>query len=75
MLNVRKEGKVGVVIVVCGEHEDDEEFKRDVLCDSELVRTFKEKDIMVWAADVRSREGYQGMLTILHGYTLQRSTH
>jgi len=62
MLNVRKEGKVGVVIVVCGEHEDDEEFKRDVLCDAELVRTFKEKDLMVWAADVRSREGYQGEL-------------
>jgi len=60
MLNVRKEGKVGMVVVVCGEHEDDEEFKRDVLCDSELVRTLKEKDIMVWGADVRSREGYQG---------------
>lgn len=60
MSNVRKEGKVGVVILVCGEHEDDEEFKREVLCDEELVRTFKEKDVMVWGADIRSREGYQG---------------
>ena len=58
--NVRKEGKVGMVVLVCGEHEDDEEFKRDVLCDSELVRMVKEKDVMVWGADVRSREGYQG---------------
>lgn len=60
LINVRKEGKMGCVILVCGEHEDDEEFKRDVLCDPELIRCFKEKEIMVWIADVRGREGYQG---------------
>lgn len=49
-----------MVVLVCDEHEDDEEFKRDVICDPELVRFIKEKDIMVWGADIRSREGYQG---------------
>lgn len=46
--------------MTCSEHEDDEEFKRDVLSDGELVRVLKEKDVLVWAGDVRSREGYQG---------------
>lgn len=50
-----------MVVLVCDEHENDEEFKRDVICDQELVRFIKEKDIMVWGADIRSREGYQGM--------------
>lgn len=68
MSNVRKEGKVGVVILLCGEHEDDEEFKRDVLCDEELVRIIKEKDAMVWGADVRSREGYQGGSSSCNAY-------
>ncbi|ORX39203.1 hypothetical protein BD324DRAFT_576880 [Kockovaella imperatae] len=62
---VRKQGKVGLVVLMCGEHEDDEEFKRDVLIDSDLVRTLKDKDIMVWAADIRSREGYQVSQTLL----------
>jgi FAS-associated factor 2 len=57
---VRKEGKVGLVIITCGEHEDDEEFKRDVLCDGELIKVLKEKEVLIWAGDVRSREGYQG---------------
>jgi FAS-associated factor 2 len=61
---VRKQAKIGMVVLVCGEHEDDEEFKRDVVCDPELVRFIKEKEIMVWGADIRSREGYQGMSTI-----------
>lgn len=60
LTNVRKEGRVGLVMLVCGEHEDDEEFKRDVLCDPELVKCLKEKEIMVWGADIGSREGYQG---------------
>ena len=60
MLNVKKEGKVGMVVLVCGEHEDDEEFKRNVLCDAELISLLREKDVMIWGADVRSRDGYQG---------------
>lgn len=57
---VKKDGKVGVIILCCAEHEDDLTFKREVLMDEELIRTFKEKDMLVWAADVRTREGYQG---------------
>jgi len=58
--DVRKQAKIGMIVLVCGEHENDEEFKRDVLCDPELVRFIKEKEIMVWGADIRSKEGYQG---------------
>lgn len=57
---VKKDGKVGMIILCCAEHEDDLDFKREVLLDEEFVRTLKEKEILVWAADVRTREGYQG---------------
>ncbi|KAL1409028.1 UBX domain-containing protein 10 [Vanrija albida] len=62
---VRKQGKVGLVVLVSSEHEDDEEFKRDVLADPEFVRTLKEHDIMIWAADIGSREGYMVSQTLL----------
>jgi FAS-associated factor 2 len=70
MLDIRKQGKVGVVILVSGEHEDDEEFKKEVLGDHELIRLLKEKDVLVWAQDVRSRDGYQGGSK--HYYTVHR---
>ncbi|WWC91137.1 uncharacterized protein L201_006078 [Kwoniella dendrophila CBS 6074] len=63
--HLRKEGKLGLVILVSGEHENDEEFKKDVLTDEEFVRTLKEKDIVVWGADLSSREGYQVAQTLL----------
>lgn len=61
---IRREGKIGLAIVVCGEHEDDDEFKRDVLADPEFVRTLKEHDVAVWATDVSSREGYMVAQTL-----------
>ncbi|KAK4683862.1 hypothetical protein P7C73_g6354, partial [Tremellales sp. Uapishka_1] len=63
--HVRKEAKVGLVVLFCAEHEDDEEFKRDVICDGELVRSLRENDVLVWGADIRSREGYQVSQTLL----------
>ncbi|WWC98042.1 hypothetical protein V866_004931 [Kwoniella sp. B9012] len=63
--HLRKEGKLGLVVIVTGEHENDEEFKKDVLTDEEFVRTLKEKDIVVWGADLSSREGYQVAQTLL----------
>lgn len=56
----KRDGKIGMVVLVCGEHEDDEVFKKEVLADPELVRVLKDKEILVWAADIRSRDGYQG---------------
>lgn len=61
----KRDGKIGMVVLVCGEHEDDEAFKKEVLSDPELVRVLKEKDVLVWAADIRSREGYQGESSVL----------
>lgn len=59
---LRKDGKVGMAIITCAEHEDDVTFKREAFADAELVKFLKEKEILVWAGDVRSREGYQGEL-------------
>jgi FAS-associated factor 2 len=58
--SIRADPKLGVVILCCAEHEDDEVFKRDVLLNAELGRTFREKNIAVWGGDVREREAYQG---------------
>ncbi|WVQ93126.1 hypothetical protein IAU59_000190 [Kwoniella sp. CBS 9459] len=63
--SLRSQGKLGLIVLVSSEHEDDEEFKRDVLADPELVRTLKEKEVVVWAADISSREGYQASQTLL----------
>jgi FAS-associated factor 2 len=57
---IRSDPKLGVVILCCGEHEDDAVFKREVLLNEELGRVFREKDIAVWGGDVREREAYQG---------------
>ena len=70
LIQVRKQGKVGLVILMCWEHEDDEEFKRDVLIDADLIRTLKENEVMVWAADIKSREGYQGGSAVQRWYAI-----
>jgi FAS-associated factor 2 len=62
---VRKQGKVGLVVLVSSEHEEDEEFKRDVLADPEFIKCLKDNDIMIWAADRSSREGYMVAQTLL----------
>lgn len=65
LAEVRKQGKVGAVVLVSSEHENDEEFKRDVLSDPELVKCLKDNDILVWGADISSREGYMVAQTLL----------
>lgn len=62
---VRRQGKVGIVVLMCSEHEDDEEFKRDVLADPEFIACLKDNDILIWAADISSREGYMVSQTLL----------
>lgn len=51
---------MGVVILCCAEHGDDEAFKREVLLNEEFGRVLREKNVAVWAGDVRDREAYQG---------------
>lgn len=67
--SVRREGRLGLIVLVSGEHDDDSEFKRDVLADPELSRALKENDISVWAADISTREGY------MVSETLQATTY
>lgn len=58
--HVKDEGKIGLAILVSGLHEDDAEFKRNVLTDPDLLKCLREHDVVVWGADIREREGYQG---------------
>lgn len=66
--HLKEEAKLGVVILTCGDHEDDEEFKRAVLADPELVACLRENEVVCWGADVREREGYQGEFSFLSRY-------
>nr|ODN78242.1 hypothetical protein L203_06164 [Cryptococcus depauperatus CBS 7841] len=65
LMHLRKEGVVGLVVLVSAEHEDDGEFKRGTLCDRDVVKTLKDEHVAVWAADISSREGYQVSQTLL----------
>lgn len=35
-------------------------FVRNVLTNEEFVKCLRENDILIWGADIREREGYQG---------------
>ncbi|WRT69135.1 uncharacterized protein IL334_006119 [Kwoniella shivajii] len=63
--HIKKEGKLGLVVIVSGEHENDEEFKRDILCDEEFIQIIKEKEVIIWGSDISTREGYQVAQTLL----------
>lgn len=58
---IRSDLKLGAVVLCCGEHEDDEQFKREVLLSEEFGRVLREKDVKIWGGDVREREAYQGL--------------
>ncbi|BEI85923.1 hypothetical protein CcaverHIS002_0602100 [Cutaneotrichosporon cavernicola] len=61
---VRREGRVGLITLVSSEHDDDPEFKRDVLADPDLTKALKEHDIAIWAADTSTREGFMAAETL-----------
>lgn len=60
LTHIRKELLVGLVVLVSEEHEDDESFKKGSLADKDVVQALRSEGIVVWAADISSREGYQG---------------
>ncbi|KAJ9108609.1 hypothetical protein QFC19_002326 [Naganishia cerealis] len=62
--HLKAERKVGCVVLCCSDHEDDLEFKRNVLTNEEFVKCLRENDILIWGADVREREGYQVSQTL-----------
>ncbi|GAA5900741.1 UBX domain-containing protein [Sporobolomyces salmoneus] len=55
----RDELRVLMVILTCEENERDEEFKLSVLTNSELVKSLKEENVIVWGGDVKERDAYQ----------------
>ncbi|GAA5998667.1 hypothetical protein JCM5350_000224, partial [Sporobolomyces pararoseus] len=56
---VRDEFKILMVILTCQENERDEEFKRKVLTDFELIKSLKDENVVVWGGDVMERDAYQ----------------
>ncbi|KAJ9115830.1 hypothetical protein QFC22_004971 [Naganishia vaughanmartiniae] len=62
--HLKEERKVGCVVLCCSDHEDDMEFKRNVLTNEEFVKCLRENDILIWGADIREREGYQVSQTL-----------
>lgn len=51
---------MGLIVLVSEEHEDDESFKKGSLADKDVVQALRSEGVIVWAADISSREGYQG---------------
>ncbi|KAF9011668.1 hypothetical protein BDZ89DRAFT_1224605 [Hymenopellis radicata] len=54
----QKENRVGCVILVSEEHDDDAEFKRTTLTDPTFVNLLVDSNFIVWGGDVRDLEPY-----------------
>ncbi|OXG84240.1 hypothetical protein C345_04108 [Cryptococcus neoformans A2-102-5] len=65
LTHIRKELLVGLVVLVSEEHENDESFKKGSLADKDVVQALRSEGVVVWAADISSREGYQASQTLL----------
>ncbi|KAK9449541.1 uncharacterized protein V1518DRAFT_416285 [Limtongia smithiae] len=48
-----------LVVLQSDQHDDTLRFNRDVLCDSSVLRIFKEHNFLVWGGNVRESEAYQ----------------
>ncbi|KGB75769.1 hypothetical protein I307_05936 [Cryptococcus deuterogattii 99/473] len=65
LTHIRKELLVGLVVLVSEEHEDDESFKKGSLADKDVVQALRSEGVVVWVADISSREGFQASQTLL----------
>ncbi|KAK0227466.1 hypothetical protein EDD85DRAFT_958085 [Armillaria nabsnona] len=54
----QKEAKIGCIVLVSEEHDDDAEFKRTTLTDPDFVNFLTNNDFIVWGGDVRDLEAY-----------------
>ncbi|KAI0683522.1 hypothetical protein C8Q76DRAFT_762755 [Earliella scabrosa] len=54
----QRDVKIGCVVIVSEEHDDDAEFKRSTLTDPSLLRVIQENEILVWGGDIRDREAW-----------------
>ncbi|KAM5543848.1 hypothetical protein V8D89_002465 [Ganoderma adspersum] len=54
----QRELKVGCVVIVSDEHDNDAEFKRSTLTDPSFLRAIQENEILVWGGDIRDREAW-----------------
>ncbi|KAM0748068.1 hypothetical protein T439DRAFT_304402 [Meredithblackwellia eburnea MCA 4105] len=54
----KDELRILMVVLTCEEHDDDRDFKRNVLTDSELLRALTNEKILCWGGDIRERDAY-----------------
>ncbi|KAI1792217.1 hypothetical protein LXA43DRAFT_1007112 [Ganoderma leucocontextum] len=54
----QRELRIGCVVIVSDEHDDDAEFKRSTLTDPSFLRVIQENEILVWGGDIRDREAW-----------------
>ncbi|KAL4250158.1 UBX domain-containing protein [Abortiporus biennis] len=52
------DAKIGCVILVSDEHDDDAEFKRSTLTDPKFVGLMQSNNFLVWGGDVRDRDAW-----------------
>ncbi|KAH9916742.1 uncharacterized protein BXZ73DRAFT_53631 [Epithele typhae] len=55
----QRELKIGCIVIVSEEHDDDAEFKRSTLTDPSFLRVIQENDMFVWGGDIRDRDAWQ----------------
>ncbi|GAA5944326.1 uncharacterized protein JCM15063_006560 [Sporobolomyces koalae] len=55
----RDDLKLLMVILTCEENERDDDFKRQVLTDPELISSLRDEQVLVWGGDVLDRDAYQ----------------
>ncbi|KAL8283889.1 hypothetical protein RQP46_005321 [Phenoliferia psychrophenolica] len=60
----KEELRVLMVVLTCEEHEDDVEFKRNVLTDADLIRALASERVLCWGGDIRDRDAYQVSRTL-----------
>ncbi|EEB96821.1 hypothetical protein MPER_03975, partial [Moniliophthora perniciosa FA553] len=55
---------IGCVVLVCEEHDDVAEFKRNTLTNSQLLNLFSTNDILVWGGDTRDTYAFTASLKL-----------
>lgn len=48
-----------LVVLISSEHDDAAAFKKETLCDTDLLTTLENKNFITWGGDVKYKDAYQ----------------
>ena len=48
-----------LVVLISSEHDDAAAFKKETLCDTDLLSTLENKNFIIWGGDVKYKDAYQ----------------